>query len=130
MAPEAGEKSALIVVDMQNDYCRSRGVYPRNALKCFDMESVVAATARAHASYVGFPVIYLRMAWNKDSSRFPIDAALVVEQSRPFVRTEGLRRGTWGVEVLEELPQPDYVVDKTRYSGFHNTGLEALLRGL
>jgi len=132
MTPEAGEKCALIVVDMQNDYCHSRGVYPRNALKCFDLESVVAATARAIAACKqrGIPVIYLRMAWNTDSAGFPIDAGLIVEQSRPFVRTEGLRRGTWGVEVLEELPQPDYVVDKTRYSGFHNTGLEALLRGL
>jgi ureidoacrylate peracid hydrolase len=132
METTAAGKSALVVVDMQNDYCHSRGVYPRNALKCFDMESVVAATARAVTACKerGIPVIYLRMAWNTDATGFPIDAGLIVEQSRPFVRTEGLRRGTWGAEVLEELPPPDYIVDKTRYSGFHNTGLEALLRGL
>ncbi len=28
------------------------------------------------------------------------------------------------------FPPGDYVIDKTRYSGFHNTALEALLRGL
>jgi ureidoacrylate peracid hydrolase len=28
------------------------------------------------------------------------------------------------------MPPPDYVIEKTRYSGFHNTALEALLRGL
>ena len=76
------------------------------------------------------PVIYLRMAWNTDARGFPIDAGLIIEQSRPFIRTEGLRRGTWGAEVLAEMPPPDYVVEKTRYSGFHNTALEALLRGL
>jgi ureidoacrylate peracid hydrolase len=117
---------------MQNDYCHARGVYSRNDLKCFDMQNVVAATTKAatECKRRGIPVIYLRMAWNTDASGFPIDAGLIVEQSRPFIRSEGLRRGTWGVEVMEELPPPDYVVDKTRYSGFHNTGLEALLRGL
>ena len=132
MSTKDASKCALIVVDMQNDYCHTRGVYSRNDLKCFDIQSVTAATARAviECKRRGIPVIYLRMAWNTDASGLPIDAGLIVEQSRPFIRTEGLRRGTWGVEVLEELPAPDYVVDKTRYSGFHNTGLEALLRGL
>jgi ureidoacrylate peracid hydrolase len=132
MSTKAADKCALTVVDMQNDYCHSRGVYSRNDLKCFDIQNVVAATAGAvtECKRRGIPVIYLRMAWNTDASGFPIDAGLIVEQSRPFIRTEGLRRGTWGVELLEELPAPDYVVDKTRYSGFHNTGLEALLRGL
>jgi nicotinamidase-related amidase len=53
-----------------------------------------------------------------------------VEHSRPFLRTEGLRRGTWGAEVVAEMPPPDYEVEKTRYSAFHNTSLEPLLRGL
>jgi ureidoacrylate peracid hydrolase len=132
MATKTSDKCALVVVDMQNDYCDAAGVYPRNALQCFDMESVVAATAKAvnTCKQRGIPVIYLRMAWNTDASGFPVDAGLIMEKSRPFVRTEGLRRGTWGVEVVDGLPPPDYVVDKTRYSGFHNTSLEALLRGL
>jgi ureidoacrylate peracid hydrolase len=28
------------------------------------------------------------------------------------------------------MPAPDYDIEKTRYSGFHNTHLDALLRGL
>jgi ureidoacrylate peracid hydrolase len=125
-------KAALVVVDMQNDYCNARGVYPRNGLHCFDMDSVVPATAAAvtACNTRAIPVIYLRMAWNTDAHGFPIDAGLIIEQSRPFIRSEGLRRGTWGAEVLAEMPSPDYVVEKTRYSGFHNTALEALLRGL
>src|SRR5260221_14166124 len=55
---------------------------------------------------------------------------MIIKQSRPFIRSEGLRRGTWGAEVLAEMPSPDYVVEQSRYSGFHNTALEALLRGL
>ena len=46
------------------------------------------------------------------------------------MRKQGLRRGTWGAEMVAGMPPPDYVVEKTRYSGFHNTSLEPLLRGL
>jgi ureidoacrylate peracid hydrolase len=117
---------------MQNDYCNARGVYPRQGLNCFDMNNVVPATVAAVTTCKtrAIPVIYLRMAWNTDAHGFPIDAGLIIEQSRPFIRTEGLRRGTWGAEVLAEMPPPDYDVEKTRYSGFHNTALDALLRGL
>ena len=106
MSTKDADKCALVVVDMQNDYCHPRGVYSRNDLKCFDIQSVVTATARAvtECKRRGIPVIYLRMAWNTDASGLPVDAGLIVEQSRPFIRTEGLRRGTWGVEVLEGFP--------------------------
>ena len=132
MATTVPRKGALVVVDMQNDYCNARGVYPRHGLNCFDMNSVVPATVAAvtTCNTRSIPVIYLRMAWNTDAHGFPIDAGLIIEQSRPFIRTEGLRRGTWGAEVLAEMPPPDYVVEKTRYSGFHNTALDALLRSL
>src|SRR6202790_5401867 len=132
MPTATSAKDALVVVELQNDYCNAGGVYPRHGLKCFDMDRVVTATAAAVTACKtrAIPVIYLRMAWNTDARGFPIDAGLIIEQSRPFIRTEGLRRGTWGAEVLAEMPPPDYVVEKTRYSGFHNTALEALLRGL
>jgi len=124
--------SALVVVDLQNDYCHDNGTYPRNGFKCFDIERVVQATvsAIARCKEQQIPVIYIRMAWNSDARGYPIDAGLIVDESRPFLRHEGLRRGTWGAEMLAQMPPPDYVIEKTRYSGFHNTALEALLRGL
>ena len=126
----ADGKSALVVVDMQNDYCHDAGTYPRNGFKCFDIEHVVNSTVSAvvRCKEQQIPVIYIRMAWNSDAHGYPIDAGLIVDKSRPFLRHEGLRRGTWGAEMLAQMPQPDYVIEKTRYSGFHNTALEALLR--
>jgi nicotinamidase-related amidase len=130
--PFEKRNAALIVVDMQNDYCHERGAYSRHGLTCFGMEVVLRATVRTVNQFKdrSAPVIYVRMAWNTDSNGYPIDAGLIVEQSRPFLREEGLRRGTWGAEVLTEMPSPDYAIEKTRYSGFHNTALDALLRGL
>ena len=40
-------KSAFVVVDMQNDYCHDEGTYPRNGLKCFEIEKVVETAANA-----------------------------------------------------------------------------------
>lgn len=126
------DRKAFVIVDMQNDYCHPDGAYPRHGLRCLSLESAVVATAAfaARCKRHGVPMIHLRMAFNVDKVNYPIDAGLIVETSRPFLRHEGLRRGTWGAEFLEEIPPGDYVIDKTRYSGFHNTALEALLRGL
>jgi ureidoacrylate peracid hydrolase len=125
-------RPGLVVIDMQNDYCHPRGVYARNGLRCFGLDRVVPQIVKVveRCKAAGVPVVYLRMAWRIDASGAPIDAGLIVESSRPFLRTEGLRRGTWGAEVLAEMPAPDYDIEKTRYSGFHNTHLDALLRGL
>src|SRR5260370_40197091 len=76
MATATPAKGALVVVDMQNDYCNPRGVYPRHGLNCFDMDSVVAATATAVTTCKArmIPVIYLRMARNTHAREFPIEA--------------------------------------------------------
>lgn len=126
------EKTALVVVDMQNDYCHPEGTYPRHGLRCAALETVVPAVVKAvnRCKELGLPVIYLRMVWRTDSRGYPVDAGLIVDESRPFLRKEGLRAGTWGAKVLEELSPPDYEVEKPRYSGFYNTHLEGLLRGL
>jgi ureidoacrylate peracid hydrolase len=130
--PDVLQESALVVVDMQNDYCHPLGVYPRHGFICFSIDDVVLSTVAAvnRCKELAIPVIYLRMAWHTDGSGYPVDAGLIIEQSRPFLRQEGLRRGSWGAELLEQMPEGDYDIEKTRYSGFYNTSLEALLRGL
>jgi nicotinamidase-related amidase len=51
---------------------------------------------------------------------------------RPFLAEGGLRLGTWGYEILDELtPQPDdRFVEKNRLSAFYATNLELILRAL
>jgi ureidoacrylate peracid hydrolase len=130
--PDVLRDTALIVVDMQNDYCHPQGVYPRHGFSCFSIDDVVVKTVSTvkRCRELGIPVIYLRMVWRTDGRGYPVDAGLIVDESRPFLRQEGLRGGTWGAKILEQMPEGDYIVDKTRYSGFYNTALETLLRGL
>ncbi|WUI04181.1 cysteine hydrolase [Spirillospora sp. NBC_00431] len=124
----AASRTALLVIDMQNDYCHPDGVFAQAGLRVAHLDELVgqvnalAAAARA----AGLPVIWVRMEWDGDA-----DVGLLAERS-PFLRTQGLRRGTWGSELLAGLDRApdDHEVIKARFDAFHGTGLRALLRDL
>jgi len=122
------DDTALVVIDVQNDYCHPDGVFARAGLRVEDpdglverINSLVAAARTAHR-----PVIWVRMEWAGDA-----EVGLLAARS-PFLREEGLRAGTWGSEPLEGLDvrPDDHVVVKPRFSAFYRTELERLVRDL
>ena len=109
------KKSAVIVVDMLNDFVTG-------ALKCDRGLAIVPATAKLlkGARAAGVPVVF-----SNDAHLKGID--------REFeVWGEHAVAGTKGAEVIPELGlcDKDYVVPKRRYSGFFHTDLDLLLREL
>lgn len=121
-------QTALLVIDMQNDYCHPDGVFARAGLRVDGLDDLVGhvnalvAAARSAAR----PVIWVRMEWAEDA-----DVGLLAERS-PFLRGQGLRRGTWGGELLGGLDRApgDHEIVKPRFDAFHRTGLDDLLRDL
>ncbi|WP_433248186.1 cysteine hydrolase family protein [Streptosporangium sp. CA-135522] len=117
---------ALIVIDMQNDYCHPDGVFARAGLtvdrlpELVDGVNTLVAAARAG----GRPIVWVRMEWSDDDQ-----VGLLGERS-PFLRRAGLRAGTWGSELLSGLDArgDDIVTTKPRFSAFFETPLEDLLR--
>ena len=71
------------------------------------------------------------VVWTRHGSRDERDAG-VFFQLRPFLREGGLRQGTWGYELYDELrpAAEDWIVEKVRLSAFFNTNLEVILSGL
>jgi ureidoacrylate peracid hydrolase len=71
------------------------------------------------------------LIWTRHGSRDERDAGTFF-QLRPFLREGGLRQGTWGYEIYDELrpAADDWLVEKVRLSAFFNTNLEVILRGL
>jgi ureidoacrylate peracid hydrolase len=69
--------------------------------------------------------------WTRHGSRDERDAGTFL-QLRPFLRHGGLRQGTWGYDIYDDLPQAaeDWIVEKIRLSAFFNTNLEVILSGL
>ena len=121
-------RTAVVVIDPQNDFLHPDGWYATHGVDISHMQATIGPIRRLveAARERGVPVI-----WTRHGSRGLEDAGPFV-QLRPFLAEGGLRQNTWGYEVLEELgPQPgDWFVEKTRLSAFFSTTLEVVLRSL
>ena len=135
------ERTALIVVDMQNGFCKKGGMLDvtgrldeaRVAHVIKVDKRVIEASRRK-----GIKVIYLRMSYRPDMSNaggpesphYWKEHGVIAMREYPEWKGRFLTIGTWDWEIIDELKtQPgDIVVDKNRYSGFVNTELDAILR--
>ena len=119
--------TALVVIDAQNDFLHPEGWYAVQGIdighmqRCIEPLKALLAAARTK----GIPVV-----WTRHGVRGVEDGGPFM-QLRPFLAEGGLRRETWGWEVLADLgPEPDdWYVAKTRLSAFYGTDLEVVLRG-
>jgi nicotinamidase-related amidase len=107
------QESAVIVVDMQNDFVKPNGtlVVPTANATVATIQELVA-TARAQ----GVPVAYTQDTHYADDREWTI-------------WPEHCRAGTWGWQIIDELaPQAgDLVCQKSRYDGFYGTALDHYL---
>jgi len=123
-------RSALILVDMQNDFCHPDGFYGRQGRDVSALSAAIAPCrnllARARAE--GVAVVFTRLV--EDPGKGPMEARHALMPRRWVTEGRRLVPGTWGAEVVEELaPRPgEIVIDKPGYSAFAQTGLEPLLR--
>jgi len=148
------EGTALIVVDMQNGYLHPEGSFARlwpeaakknvesplvirdpiEAGKQFDLtllRRAIPGSGRliGAAREVGVPVIYLTYVYRPDYR----DGGVLIQEINPAFKDVGyVTDGSWDAEIVDELkPQDgDIIVKKSRYSGFHATRLETVLRSL
>jgi ureidoacrylate peracid hydrolase len=136
-------KTAVIVVDMQNDFGSPLGMFGRAGIDLTGIRGTIAPTARvlAAARRAGLMVVYLKMAFRPDLSdtgapnkpnwlkheRMHAGQAVTAPDGTP---SRILIRDTWNTEIIDELtPAPnDVVVYKHRFSGFFETDLDAILR--
>ena len=139
-------QTAVIVVDMQNDFGADGGMFARAGSDLSGIRAAVAPTARvlAAARQAGMPVVYLKMGFAADLSdaggpEAPNRVRHLVAWGvgQPVIAPDGsesrvLIRDTWNTDILPELaPEPgDHIVYKHRFSGFFETELDAILRAM
>ena len=135
-------RTAVIVVDMQNDFGSEGGMFHRAGLDISGIQQATAQCAKVlpMARAAGAKIVYLKMGYRPDlADAGPEGAPSRVLHDRmgvgQTVAVPGgagriLIRGDWGTEIVEALkPQPgDVEVWKHRYSGFFETELDQLLR--
>lgn len=136
-------RTALIVVDMQNDFGSKGGMFDRAGINISGIQKAVGPTAKSisAARRVDMPIIYLKMGYQPDLSdlgspdsvnrtrhlRLGVGKAVKAPDGRD---SRILIRDTWNTDIVPELkPEPhDTVIYKTRFSGFYNTDLDAILK--
>lgn len=130
-------KSALIIVDMQNDFIHEDGGFGRLAKeepeKGIDREflaSTVPNIMRLAAAFraAGRPVIYIVHVLKPDYS----DAAFPYWRFPRLKERQFIVEGAWGAQIIDELSpeKGEHVIVKKGYGGFYNTPLDTILRNL
>ena len=133
-------RSALIIVDMQNDFLHPDGSFGRRAAEHpeFNIDMPFLVGTIPHVKRLadafraaGRPVVYVAHVLKPDYS----DAAF------PYWRL-GLQpgagnsthcvEGTWGAEIIDDLKphQGEHLIAKKGFGGFANTQLDTVLRNL
>lgn len=129
--------TALIVVDMQNDFCKLGGTFNQLGIDISMYPSMLPRLSRllAGARDIGVKVIYIQMTVLPN--RMSESPAQIRFNMRLHLASHGVTQpllytieGSPGQEIVAELaPEPgDLVVRKYRSSGFWGTNLDMLLR--
>jgi ureidoacrylate peracid hydrolase len=125
------DRTALIVVDMQNSFCADDGGCGKPGLPIKNLQVAIQPCVRvvAAARSAGIPIIFTRYMFRPDYA----DGGILIKHLLPELKdAQALQAGTWDTEVVPELTprDGDFIVDKNRPSAFYATSLETLLNGI
>ncbi len=125
------KRTALLTIDLQNDFLHPEGAYGRAGQGA---DAITALPARVK------PVADALRAQGGTyvSAQFtlvpgPGGAPLIaphLKTLRPFLTTGDFAPGQFGHDLVEALSPADYTIEKVAYSAFYQTRLEYILRAL
>jgi nicotinamidase-related amidase len=144
------QHAALVLIDVQNDFCDTRGAVGRGGEPVTMIRSAVARTKDllAAARAAGAAIIHVRAEYGElyrgigSPYRFPASNAMEpavwtasaadLSSGESFAanEVEVCLPGSWGQQFVEGIvPRPDEpVITKHRFSAFVDTGLDPMLR--
>ncbi len=118
---------AVLVIDMQNDFCSPGGFVDHLGMDLSAIDGCVRSIQRLihHARVAGIDVVHIRSHFDPQYMLPPMIERLERKKSEPYCVS-----GTWGAEFVKDL-EPiagESVITKHRYSGFYATNLDITLR--
>ena len=134
-------RSALIVVDMQNDFCHPAGWFGQKGVSVKPMRKPIPVIAKLLEAWrpAGGTVIWLN--WGVRPDRLNLSPTVQFKGKRtpdgvgyaersPQDHGLAVVPGQWGAQVIDELPlaPQDILVFKHRLSGFWDNELDSILR--
>lgn len=119
------EWAALLVVDVQNDFCHRDGLFGKLGADMTGVQGAARRIARLlpAARTAGVPIIFVKMEHD------PLTNSPAWVHRYPAPRADACVAGTWGAELYEVTPADgEPVVVKNRYSPFVGSNIDYLLR--
>lgn len=127
--------TALIVVDMQNDFCAKGGVLDREG---HDLSRIQSMTPRLikfidKARETRIPVIHVQMIFGLKNKWYISDVGFEQHarmSSKRFIQYSICEQDSWGADFFEgfEPLLGEFLVRKHRYSAFVGTDLDLILK--
>jgi nicotinamidase-related amidase len=121
--------SALLLLDLQNDFLHSNGAYGRAGQSSPDIAALparlkpLAQLLRNKGALVGATLFTLVPGKGGEPMISPH-----LKRLRPFLVKGDFAPGGWGQALVDELQPADFSVEKIAYSAFYMTRLEWVLR--
>ena len=121
--------TALLLLDLQNDFIHANGAYARGNAKSADIAALparlkpLADAFRKKGGLVAATLFTLVPGRGGEPIISPHLKAL-----RPFLRKGDFLPGSWGQQLVDELGPADVGVEKIAFSAFYMTRLEWVLR--
>ena len=136
-------RTAIIVIDMQNDFCHPDGWLASIGVDVAGARAPIAPLARLLPVLrgAGVPIVWLNWGTRPDRLNLspalrhvydPTGAGRGLGDRLPRTGAAVLQAGSWSAQVVDELPADprDIQVAKHRMSGFWDTPLDSILRNL
>jgi nicotinamidase-related amidase len=136
-------RSALIVIDMQNDFCHPEGWLASIGVDVAPARRPIAPLTKLIPALrrAGVPILWVN--WGNRPDRLNLSPSLLhvykpsgegtgLGDPLPKSGAKVLEAGSWAAAVVDELPilPGDVTVAKYRMSGFWDTPLDSILRNL
>ena len=124
-------KTALITIDLQNDFIHPKGAYGRagqGAEAIAALPERVAPLVKALRAKGG---VYISAQFTLVPG--PDGEPLIaphLKQLRPFLGKGDFEPGGFGHTVVDTLQPADFVIEKVAYSAFYQTRLEYIMRAM
>ena len=125
------ETTALLVIDMQNDFLSPGGYLASKGYDLTPLRAILPAVNRVieAARAAGCLIVHTRQGHRADLADMPLGEFR--NRKRPRIKEPGLLvRGSAGFEIVPELKvkSSDVIIDKTANGAFTYTELEPVLR--
>lgn len=134
-------RSALLVIDMQNDFCHPKGWFGQKGISVKPMRKPIATIAGLLPAWRGAGGAVVWLNWGVRPDRLNLSPTVQFKGKRsadgvgyaeasPDDRGLSVVAGEWGAQVIDELSAApsDITVFKHRLSGFWDNELDSILR--